>query len=268
VYAKKEGQGLLFYLTKIRYDQSMATYKTKGIIIKRRDLGEADRILTIFTNEYGKISVVAKGVRKTLSKLGGHLELFYKVDLILAEGKSMDLVTSVTIVDDYNNIRGDLNKITACHHIAEIVDRLLGDSQDNFEVFSLICDTLKKINHDNVLNELVLRYFELHLLTILGHRPEVEKCVRSGNNLSSEKNFFCYNLGGVVHCEHLKPDDVSQEVSKNFIKVVRLLLNSNMDIVDVIKSNNILDQETQSILNHILEQLLERELKSIKFLNC
>ncbi|MFA6492884.1 MAG: DNA repair protein RecO, partial [Patescibacteria group bacterium] len=95
-------------------------YKTRGIILKRTNLNEADRILTIFTENNGRIKAVAKGIRKTLSKLAGHLELFCLTDFVIAEGRNLDTITAAETQKCFINLRGDLESTNVAYYLAEI----------------------------------------------------------------------------------------------------------------------------------------------------
>ena len=142
------------FLNKIN---NMATYKTQGIIIKRRNFGEADRILTIYTKRSGKISAIAKGVRKPLSKLGGHLELFYVTDFILSEGRNFDIVAGAELCEDFPKLRKNLHATEQAFYISELTDKLLHDEIESRKIYSLLYETLKNIN--NYGDMLFLRYF-------------------------------------------------------------------------------------------------------------
>lgn len=141
------------------------TYKTEGIILKRVNFGEADRILTIFTKRYGKIKVIAKGVRKTTSKKGGFLELFNDVALFLSEGKNFDIITETEVINSFEKIRGNLRLVGRAFQIAEIADRLTAEREENQRVFELLRKSFQDLNRGK--REAVLS-FEIELLKELG----------------------------------------------------------------------------------------------------
>jgi len=120
------------------------TYKTEGIILKRTNYGEADRILTIFTKHYGKIRVMAKGVRKLSSRKAGSLELFNQSLLFLVKGKNMDLITEAEVVNLFKNWRKDLNKVALAYYFCELVDKLTPDNQPHPLVFELLRQSFLK----------------------------------------------------------------------------------------------------------------------------
>jgi DNA repair protein RecO (recombination protein O) len=142
------------------------TYKTEAIILKRLNLGEADRILTAYTKHYGKIKALAKGVRKIASRKGGNVESFNHVTLFLAKGKNLDIVTEATAMATFSHLRKDLLKVGLAFYFCELVDKLTPEGQANRRVFELLKDTLGKIGKIKPLN--LVRGFEEALLDELG----------------------------------------------------------------------------------------------------
>lgn len=142
------------------------TYKTEGIILKRTNYGEADRILTIYTKHYGKIRVLAKGVRRITSRRGGNVELFNQAVIFLSQGKNLDSLQEAQVVNSFKSWRNDLKKVVVAYYFCELVDKLTPEGQANPKVFQLLSRFLEKIATAS-LPELV-RSFEEVLLTELG----------------------------------------------------------------------------------------------------
>jgi|SRR3989344_4891970 len=141
--------------------------RTEGVILKRRNFGEADRILTIYTKDSGKITALAKGVRRPKSKKAGHLEIGSWCKIFTVRGKNMDLLTEVELkhafgIKDFTEERA--NKI---YHFLELVDALTAEHQKNPGVFNLLISFLKKINNENNF-DLVSSVFKIKLLSNLG----------------------------------------------------------------------------------------------------
>lgn len=238
-------------------------YKTQGIIIRRRNFGEADRILTIFTRDHGKISAIAKGVRKPLSRLGGHLELFYTVNLILAEGKNFDTITGSEVIEDFSSLRQNLTLTGQAYYMAEIVDKLTGENLESKVIFNLLCDTLTSLNYNK--KHLILNYFELQLLSHLGHKPETTVCVKCRNKLDSETTLWSSSLGGLIcqSCRQGVGDSIV--ANQDVIKIMRLLLSEDVGIVNKLNTNNDLNNELDKITNDYLEYISEKKFLSRNF---
>lgn len=120
----------------------MRTYKTEGIILKRTNVGEADRIITLYSKHFGKIRVLAKGIRKPTSKKSPSLELFNWVKVLIAPGRNLDLVTEATSVRVFKNLKKDLKKVSLAYHFCELTERLTAENVKNRKIFNLLAGGL------------------------------------------------------------------------------------------------------------------------------
>ena len=169
------------------------TYRTEGIILKRINLGETDRILTIYTKHYGKIRAIAKGVRKITSRKGGSVEAFNHVSLFLVQGKNLDIVSEVEVINSFKSWRKNLKKVGLSYYFCELVDRLTPNSQANRAVFELLKNYLARIGktpprwpEELLGGGKLVREFEEQLLEELGFGvPEALK-----NTSSSLKSYI------------------------------------------------------------------------------
>lgn len=237
-------------------------YKTKGIIIRRRNFGEADRILTIYTEHRGKVSVIAKGVRKPLSKLAGHLELFYLSDLHIAEGKNLHTITGAILVDDYKNIRENPQKINQMYYIAELIDKLIHEHEASKDIFNLLMETVNYIEKNE--SPLLLVYFELQLLSQLGHKPELEVCAKCRKKLKPENNFWD-NSAGVI-CANCAAGSSLKKIDDKIIKILRLLIKNNHAIINKLKLSKNLEMEIRNLVFDFLRYNTDIDTKSRKFI--
>jgi DNA repair protein RecO (recombination protein O) len=244
------------------------TYKTKGIIIKRVNYKEADKILTIFTPNMGKISALAKGVRKTTSKLGGHLELFGSVNLILAEGKGFDIVTSVEKNCHFKNLCFDLDKASHAYYVCELVDKFTHENFKDTRLYDLLFLTLDAVNCEIALNkklDLILSSFKIKLLHILGFLPDLKKCVKCGKK--DRENYFSSFLGGLICKDCFDVDRESLKISFECLKVLNFLELNNFENIKRLKIERKLSLEIEKVLDQFIRFNLERECKAKKLLN-
>ena len=173
-------------------------YRTPAVILKRMDLGEADRIVTLFSRDVGKVRAVAKGVRRTTSRSAGHLEPFTLSDVLFAVGRELDVVSQADTLDAFRDVREDLDLTTHAYYLAELVDLLTEDRSENRAVFD---DPRRRALLDlreDADARLVLIMFHLRLLEALGYRPELRECVTCRATIEPERNHFSALLGGVV----------------------------------------------------------------------
>ena len=144
----------------------MRSYKVDGIILKRTNVGETDRILTIYTEKHGKIRAIAKGVRRITSRKGGSLELFNLVSLFISSGKNLDIITETSVVNSFSGWRKDLRSVGVAYYLCELIDKLTPDGQNNRQVFELLKESLDSIDKGNF--SAFVRNFEENLLEELG----------------------------------------------------------------------------------------------------
>ena len=120
--------------------QKFRSFRVDAIVLKHRDYGEADRLLTIYTRQKGKLIVIAKGVRKVRSKKGGHLEPFTHTSLQLAAGRTWNLVSQAEAQDFFPNLTADLEKLGYASYAVELVDRFAYEEEENPQIFTLLKD--------------------------------------------------------------------------------------------------------------------------------
>lgn len=150
----------------------MRAYNIEGIIIKRRNSGEADRILTVFTRYSGKLQVKAVGVRRITSRRSSHIELLNFASLGLYKGRVLSVLTEAQGLHHFSGIKADLERIGNAYHLCELVDGLCGENQENENVFTLLLKTLHQLDLGEDIATTV-RAFEISLLTTLGFYPQV-----------------------------------------------------------------------------------------------
>jgi DNA repair protein RecO (recombination protein O) len=245
-------------------------YSTEAITLRRTDFGEADRILTLFTPTYGKVRAIAKGARRTTSRLAGHLEPFTRTQLLLASGRDLDIVTQAEARERLDALSNQVWHATAAWYLAELVDRFLEDTDPHPHLYNLFLAMLRQVNQDAQAREaarswLAIRYFELHLLNDAGFRPNLHHCVNCDRPLKPEENGYSAELGGALcpNCRHLG----QRRLSLNALKVLRLLQSSTWEAVPRLRLDADVQGEMEAVLQSTLRYHLDRELKSWSFLS-
>lgn len=187
-------------------EKIMSSYRAKAIIIKTYKLGEADKIIKLYSQKNGLIDAVAKGARKIKSKFGGRLELFNFIDAELASGKSLDIITGAEILKNFSNIPLDFNKFTFCQLISEIILRVhLHTNEASPVLFKLIYVCLNEINSlpkDDIYSlKKIACFFIAKFLKITGYNPIIENCINCGREIAAEKTqgiSFSISMGGIL----------------------------------------------------------------------
>lgn len=242
------------------------TYQTEAIIIKKTKLREADVIFTLYTPQLGKIQAFAKSVRKTKSKMAGHLELLTYSQVSLARGRNLDTIIGSQTINSFLPLKSDL-WLTSCGlYIIELVNQFTADNVENSPLFQLLLATMERLCKTGN-RDLTLRYFEMHLLDEVGYRPQLHQCVSCQKSLEPMVNSFSPGSGGMLCPDCAVNHPSSYPLSVNAQKVLRLLQNSDYSAVERLKIDAGLSRELERIMGNYLKYLLEREIKSAAWLD-
>ena len=241
-------------------------YKTEAIVLKRTHLGEADSIITLYTPNLGKIRAIAKGVRRPKSKLGGHLDLLTQSALLLAQGQNLDIITQSQTIESFLPLKGDLRRISCAFYIAELVDQFTAEQVENYPIYKLLhTDLLWLCGARNC--ELVLRHFELQLLRHLGYQPELHQCLGCKSPLAPQRNLFSASSGGALCPDCGRNEPAVRPISVDALKVMRFLISSDHASAGRLRMSRDLSQEVEQLIRWYIRYLLEREVKSLEFLD-
>lgn len=149
-------------------------YSSEGIVLARRNYSEADRILVVYTKHFGKVSLIAKGVRKLKSRKRGAIEIFSQIKFAAARGKNLDIVTEVEIIDSFKNIRDDLKRASVAYFFMEAVGRLTREDEESKALFEFTVNFLSKLKETKNIKNL-RHIFIFELLVLLGFWPRNKK---------------------------------------------------------------------------------------------
>lgn len=165
----------------------MKFFKTEGVILKRTNFGETDRVLTLFTKHFGKIRVLARGIRKISSKKSGNLELFNQVRISVAKGRNFDIVSEVETLNSFKHWRKNLKKVAFAFRLCELVDKLTVEEAENKEVYEILVNYLSNLS--SIYNyQSAIDNFSLSLLQALGFWP------RGKSTGNTNLDYFIENL--------------------------------------------------------------------------
>jgi DNA repair protein RecO (recombination protein O) len=238
-------------------------YRTEAIVLSRTDVGETNRILTIFTPQRGKFGVIAKGVRKPLSRLGPHLEYFTRCKLMLARGRDLDVVTGAETIDAHLGLRTNLEAFGHASHLAEVLNRLTHDRQESEAVYNLLSNSLSLLA-EGADPFAVTRHYELVLLSLLGYRPDLYTCVECQTELLPEPNALSGRLGGMVCPRCRGADGGGRTLSVNAQKYLRTLDRHGLAAAVRLPVSDDLRHEMEVALGDYVRHFAERDLASLR----
>ena len=238
-------------------------FKTTGIIIRKIDFGETDRIITILTDDLGKIDCIAKGARRLKSKFCGRLELFYNVDITCFQGRSLAIIKEVDLVSAITDCK-DVNRHRVLFYIAELTNRLIQSDQHIEEVYPLLQKTLNCME-DTDKYEILLHGYLIKLLTLTGFLPQWNKCATCNDPLNLDKPVCLSALDSNVVCD-VCANSADKMIEVPFIKWVNFMQNYPLSDTLKVKVDENDHQSVWQWLNGILGNLLSSPIKSEEFL--
>ena len=213
----------------------MRGIKVEGIILKRRNLGEADRILTVFTLQKGKISVLAKGVRRITSRRAGNVELLNRVSMYLHQAKTFLILTEATSLDTYQKLKEDLTLSTYAFHIIELIDKLTAENQDNRILYEHLVSVLQRLSRNP--RQILVRAFEVKILSLMG--------------------FANFQEGLDLHLRDININ------TRNLLKDLEMM---SWDEIEKLKIEEKEALELERVLRYHVERVIEGRLKSRQLL--
>jgi DNA repair protein RecO (recombination protein O) len=240
-------------------------FRTEAVVLRRGDFGEADRLLTVYSPEYGKLRLVAKGVRRPRSRKAGHLEPFTRVALLLARGRDLDIITQAEAIEHFVALREDLVRLAHAAYVVELLDRFTVQEGECQPLYRLLLETLDRLATGEA-PDTAVHYYELRLLELVGYRPELFRCLGCRAEIAPEDQFFSAELGGVLcpRCGPGKP--ASRPFSLGALKVMRHYQRSSYPAARVPNIRPEVFADIERLMEEYLNYLLERRLNTPVFL--
>ena len=236
-------------------------YRTKGIIIKKTDRGEADEFLTIYTKDFGKLEILGKAIKRMASKLRSAVDFFYLSEIEFIQGKNFKTLTDAVLVDKFLNLRKDVLKLRIAEKIAEILDNLIKGQEPDKKIWNLTSETFNALDSSDapssILN-LQYWYFVWKLLADLGYKPELYNCSVCQNKLTPGTLYFSPSEGGIVcgYCFRKVKD--KKQITPEAVKILRIIAKKEWAVVKRIKIDGATQKTLKDISNYYLESILEK----------
>jgi DNA repair protein RecO (recombination protein O) len=242
-------------------------YVTDAIVLSRFDLGEADRVLTMITPEHGKLKVIAKGVRRTTSRLGGSLEPFAELRVALARGRTFDVVTEVRIGHAWLKLRDSLESTATAWYLAELADRSLEERHEAQPLYALLRRAYELLDAGMAPGR-VARWYEMRLADELGMRPEVDRCVECDRVLEATETFrWVPPLGGVLCGRCPGPPADRTGLSLEALKLLKAYQRLDIEAIAGLRLGPGVEREVEADLRDFIRIALERDARSLPFLD-
>jgi DNA repair protein RecO (recombination protein O) len=241
-------------------------FRTDAIILRRQDFGEADRLLTVFTPYHGKLKAIAKGSRKPAGRTTGHVELYTRVKMMISYGRELHVVSQAELSEPYLALREDLERGAYANYVVELLDHFSEIEEVNTSLYDLLDVTLARLCEPKVDLRLLVRFYELKALELVGFQPALFNCAIGQEKIEAQDQFFSVQEGGVVCPLHAKSGKFISPMSLTTLKTLRYLQTRDYDVIKVLRVDDVLHLELERTLQNYIVHVLERRLKSIDFI--
>lgn len=240
-------------------------YRVEAVVIGRRDFREADRIVTLFSRELGKLAVIAKGSRKPTARSGPALEYFARARYMLARGRDLDVVTSAELLERPVQLQDNLTRLAYASHMAELTGRLAQEGQEFPMLYDLLVRSLRSLgtSSDDIAT---VRGFEIAALAQVGYQLDLWHCAQCRSELQADVNYLGLRTGGVLCADCRSADGQTVSMSVNAQKYLRLLGRQGQDAGRQISISPTLAVELERVMAFYVTSVLERDLTSLRVL--
>ncbi len=214
------------------------SYRTCGFVIRKADIGEADRVFTIFTQDFGKIKVLGKAIRKLASKFRGGLDMNCFSETEFIQGKTLKTLTDAVVIERFANIKKSSWRLKISNIIGKYADDFLAKEEKDQSVISLLKATYSRLNSlqlDEGQIKMVYFYFIWNLFAVLGYKPELYKCIVCQKKIVSGLIYFSSADGGVICKSCIQNKEGVKTANSDTIEVLRLILKRSWNTLSKLK---------------------------------
>ncbi len=236
-------------------------YKSKGLVVGKTDRREADQILKIYTEDFGRLSVLGKAVRKTKSKLRGGADFLYFSEIEFIQGRAQKTLTDSSLLENFPGLRRDFDKMKIAYSIAEILEKMTGSEEKDERIWKLVKESFWGLEEaEKGKAELLYYYFLWNFLSLIGYLPELYNCSVCAKKILPGQLYFGISEGGLM-CENCfrKNQDVFQ-IDQDSIKILRIIVNNDWKVVSRLKIAphfiKTLREVSRSYLDEIAKKLI------------
>ncbi len=238
-------------------------FSTPAIVLRRADYGEADRLLTLLTPERGRVRAIAKGARRITSRKAGHIELFARVHVLLAQGREFEVLAQAALIEPHQPLREDVLRGALAGYLCELAEQFAPENSDSSALFDLLAEGLLWLCAVRQ-PRLAARAFEMRLLTLEGYRPELFRCARTGAPLpeAAEIVAFSPQAGGVLSQEAVAQHSDARPLRCSALLLMRALQTQPPEVWQRLEVDADTHAEVERATQAYLQHILERRLRS------
>lgn len=217
-------------------------YKTRGFIFKKNDVGDSDRVFSIFTDDFGRLDIFAKAIRKITSKLRGGIDSFFISEIEFVQGKNKKTLTDALAIKKFGSIYQDLETFKIAGRIGGVLDDFIKGEQADKEIFTLLNEVMEKLNGQEPIvkyQPLIFYYFLWSFLSLQGYHSEVKNCASCSDKLNPYNIYFSGKEGGIICKRCLNKNgpslDCIQRINSDVVKILRIILQKDWKTLSKLK---------------------------------
>ena len=237
-------------------------WKTQAIVLRVRNLGEADRIVTLYTEELGKLNTVARGARRIRNRLLSPTQLFTHGRYMIFPGKGLHNLSQADIINSGQALRDDLEKMAYASYVTELLDALTPEEDPTTRIFPLLAGTLSLGNSGRF--PLAVRAYEIRLMSELGYKPELYHCLNCRDELKT--NLFFTPEGGAVCAQCTSHYRDTVKLTNGTWELMKRLLEWDLSRITILHPSKGDIKELRNLMRNYIDFRLEYPLKSLDFL--
>jgi len=240
-------------------------YKTRAFVFKKSDRNESDRIFSVFTDDFGRLDIFAKAIRKITSKLRGGIDIFSLSEIEFIQGKNRKTLTDATAIKRFSSIPQSPEKYEMANRMGEVLDNFIKGEEKDKGIFDLLNEVLAELDALGALSlklQLLHYYFLWNAMSLLGYRPQVEKCNVCHGKLNPYSIYFSDKSGGTI-CKNCSTLGGEQRISSDVVKILRLIFRKDWQILSRLK----IEPVSQKLFEKVSDNYYSYTLSSHSFKN-
>lgn len=234
-------------------------YRTKGFVFKKNDRSEADKVFSVFTEDFGKLEIRARAIRKITSKLRAGIDRFCLSEVEFIQGKNYKTLTDAVVIKRFNGAPWSVEKLIIFNKIADVLDNFIKGQEKDESIFNLIGEIFEKLNGRQLAfdsQQLLYFYFFWNFFSELGYMPEIQKCAKCHEKLNPYSLYFSNIDGGVICKKCFRADNGAKKINSDIVKMLRLILKKDWQILNRLRveplSKNLLKQISDNYYLYML----------------
>jgi DNA repair protein RecO (recombination protein O) len=230
-------------------------YRTKGFVFRKNNSLEADRSFSIFTEDFGRIEVRGRAIRKIDSKLRSGLDIFCLSEIEFIQGKNSKTLTDASIIKRFRDVNTNFRSLKIAHLISDILNNFLKGQEKDESLSFLIEEVFEKLNNKEMRTEikcLIYYYFIWNFLSLQGYKPDFHNCSICREKINLNNIYLCYKEGGVVCEKCFQKKQNILKINSDIVKILRLILEKDWQTISKLKMNF----NSQKLLHEVSEDAI------------